>query len=168
MAAEGRPYKGVLFAGLMLTEEGPKLIEHNVRFGDPECQALMMRLQSDLLPALAACADGTLEDVALQWRDEAAMTVVLAAEGYPGSYEKGSRIEGLDDAEALEAVKIFHAGTKRGPDGAWLANGGRVLGVTALGSDIAAAQARVYEAVDRIRWPQGFCRRDIGWRVLGR
>ena len=166
MAAEGRPFKGVLFAGLMLTDEGPKLIEHNVRFGDPECQALMMRLKSDLLPALIACADGLLGSVDLRWHDEAAMTVVMAAEGYPGSYRKGTRIEGLEAADALHAVKVFHAGTRRGEDGAWLANGGRVLGVTALGSDIEAARARAYEAVDLIRWPEGFCRRDIGWRAL--
>ena len=168
MAAEGRPYRGVLFAGLMLTAEGPKLIEHNVRFGDPECQALIMRLRSDLLPALIACSEGGLASLDLRWREEAAMTVVMAARGYPGAYDKGSRIEGLEAADALEDVKVFHAGTTRGPDGAWLANGGRVLGVTALGADIAAAQAQAYRAVDLIRWPEGFCRRDIGWRALGR
>ena len=168
MKAEGMPYRGVLFAGLMIDESGPKLLEYNVRFGDPECQVLMARLKSDLLPALVACADGVLGSMDLRWHAEAAMVVVMAARGYPGSYEKGSVIGGLEEAGAEEAVTIFHAGTKAGPDGAVLANGGRVLGVTALGPDIAAARDRAYAAVDRIDWPEGFCRRDIGWRALGR
>jgi phosphoribosylamine--glycine ligase len=168
MAAEGRPYKGLLYAGLMITDDGPKLIEYNVRFGDPECQVLMLRLKSDLLPALIACADGVLKSVDLRWHAEAALVVVMAAKGYPGSYEKGTVIQGLEAAAALDGVKVFHAGTKRGPDGALLANGGRVLGVTALGCDVAAAQARAYQAVDLIDWPDGFCRRDIGWRAIGR
>ena len=166
MAAEGRPYKGVLFAGLMLTAEGPKLLEYNVRFGDPECQVLMMRLKSDLLPALLACADGVLESFDLRWYPEAAMVVVMAAEGYPGAYEKGSEIRGLEAAGALPDVKVFHAGTKRGESGACLANGGRVLGVTALGANVGAARDLAYRAVELIDWPQGFCRRDIGWRAL--
>ena len=166
MAAEGRPYKGVLFAGLMLGPAGPKLLEYNVRFGDPECQVLMLRLKSDLLPALMACTDGVLESFDLRWQEEAAMVVVMAAKGYPGAYQKGSEIRGLEAADALEGVKVFHAGTKRGDNGAWLANGGRVLGVTALGSDVAAARDRAYRAVDLIDWPEGFCRRDIGWRAL--
>ncbi len=167
MAARGMPYKGVLYAGLMITDAGPKLIEYNVRFGDPECQVLMMRLKSDLLPALLATADGVLGSFALQWYDEAALTVVMAADGYPGSYEKGSRIGGLEDAGRDADVEIFHAGTARDDDGI-LATGGRVLNVTALGETVAAAQAKAYDAVGRIDWPQGFCRRDIGWRAIER
>ncbi len=169
MAAEGRPYSGVLFAGLMLTGDGPKLLEHNVRFGDPECQALMMRLKSDLVGALIATVDGELARFDLRWYDDAALTVVMAAEGYPGSYEKGTEIKGVDAAEdADENVTIFHAGTKRGEGGELLAVGGRVLNVTALGRTVGEAQARAYEAVGRIDWPQGFCRRDIGWRAVAR
>ena len=166
MAAEGRRYKGVLFAGLMLGPAGPKLLEYNVRFGDPECQVLMMRLKSDLLPALMACTDGVLESFDLRWYEEATMVVVMAAAGYPGAYEKGSEIKGLEAAAALPDVKVFHAGTKRGESGAWLANGGRVLGITALGADVGAARDLAYRAVDLIDWPEGFCRRDIGWRAL--
>jgi len=168
MQAEGRPFTGVLYAGLMITEEGPKLIEYNVRFGDPECQVLLLRLKSDLLPALIATAEGGLRHLDLRWRDETALLVVMAAKGYPGSYAKGSAIRGLDAAAKLPGVEIFHAGTKPGPDGAVLANGGRVLGVCGLGRDAAEAQARAYAAVDAIDWPEGFCRRDIGWRALGR
>ncbi len=169
MAAEGRPYRGVLFAGLMLTDEGPKLLEHNVRFGDPECQVLMMRLKSDLVPALVATVDGVLANFDLRWYDDAALTVVMAARGYPGTYEKGTVIRGVEAAgDADENVTIFHAGTKRAADGGLLASGGRVLNVTALGRNVAEAQARAYEAVDRIDWPQGFCRRDIGWRAVAR
>ncbi len=167
MAAEGRPFKGVLFAGLMLTDSGPKLIEYNVRFGDPECQVLMMRLKSDLLPALLAARDGVLRDFDLRWRAEAALCVVMAAKGYPGEPLKGTEIRGLGDAAHDDAVTIFHAGT-RAAGGRILADGGRVLGVTALGRDVAEAQRRAYAAVDRIRWPEGFCRRDIGWRALRR
>ena len=167
MAEEGHPYRGVLYAGLMLTDAGPQLLEYNVRFGDPECQVLMPRLFSDLLPALIATRDGVLDHVDLRWRDGAALCVVMAARGYPGSYTKGSAIGGLGEAAATEGVTIFHAGTAR-RDGATLATGGRVLGVTALGRDLASAQARAYEAVDCIDWPEGFCRRDIGWRALGR
>ena len=168
MAAEGRPYKGVLYAGLMITAEGPQLIEYNVRFGDPECQVLMMRLKSDILPALIACSDGELASFDLRWYPETALVVVMAAKGYPGGYEKGTTIEGLEAAGGLDDVTVFHAGTKRGEDGAWLANGGRVLGVTALGVDVAEAQHRAYQAVDLIDWPDGFCRRDIGWRAVKR
>ena len=167
MAAEDRPYKGVLYAGLMITEDGPKVLEFNVRFGDPECQPLMMRLKSDLLEALLACADGTLDKIDLEWHDETVLTVVMATEGYPGKYENGSEIRGLDAAGEGENVAIFHAGTKADGDRI-LANGGRVLGVTARGADVAEAQKLAYEAVDRIDWPQGFCRRDIGWRALKR
>jgi len=166
MKAEGRPFKGVLFAGLMLTAEGPKLLEYNVRFGDPECQVLCARLMSDLLPALIATHDGVLKNFHLRWQDKAALTVVLAAKGYPDSYQRGSVIRGLEKAAALKDVLLFHAGTKLGLDGAILANGGRVLSVTGTGASIAEAQARAYEAVDLIDWPQGFCRRDIGWRAV--
>ena len=169
MKAEGRPYKGVLYAGLMVAPDGAiRLLEYNVRFGDPECQVLMMRLMSDLLPALIATTDGVLSSFDLRWYEEAALVVVMAAEGYPGSYEKGSAIRGLEDAAQNDDVMVFHAGTKSGPDGAVLANGGRVLGVTAIAPAIAEAQARAYQAVDRIDWPEGFCRRDIGWRALGK
>ena len=168
MKAEGRPYKGVLYAGLMITESGPKLLEYNVRFGDPECQVLIMRLMSDLLPLLIACADGVLGAMDLRWYPETALVVVLAAKGYPGSYAKGSAIGGLETAAEDDDVTVFHAGTKAGDNGAILANGGRVLGVTALGQDVAEAQARAYATVDKIDWPEGFCRRDIGWRAVGR
>ena len=167
MARRGTPYRGVLYAGLMIDEAGPRLVEFNVRFGDPECQVLMLRLGSDLLPALMACAAGRLAEVSLDWREEAAITVVMAAKGYPSGYEKGSKIKGLGAASQVEGVTVFHAGTKAG-DGRILANGGRVLNVSATGRDLAEAQARAYEAVDRIDWPEGFCRRDIGWRALAR
>ena len=167
MAAEGRPYKGVLFAGLMISEDGPKTLEFNVRFGDPECQVLMARLKSDLAEALMAAAQGRLNEITMEWRDDAAMVVVMAAEGYPGTYEKGSVIENLEVANAIEGVTVFHAGTKS-EGNEILANGGRVLGVTAQGQDVAEAQRRAYQAVDAIDWPQGFCRRDIGWRAIGR
>ncbi len=168
MAEEGYPFKGVLYAGLMITEAGPKLIEYNVRFGDPECQVLCIRLMSDLLPALVAAAEGGLKHLSLRWHDEAALCVVMAAKGYPGAYQKGSRIAALDAAAALPGVRIFHAGTKLSADQAVLANGGRVLGVTARGPSLLQAQQRAYAAVDAIDWPEGFCRRDIGWRALGK
>jgi phosphoribosylamine--glycine ligase len=160
MEREGRPFKGILYAGLMLTEAGPKLLEFNVRLGDPEAQPLMIRLMSDLLPALIAARDGVLKSVDLRWHAEHALCVVMAATGYPDEPERGSEIRGLEAAADPE-VKIFHAGTRR--DGERLvADGGRVLGVTALGRDLAAARERAYAAVDRIDWPGGFCRRDIG------
>jgi len=167
MRAMNTPYKGVLYAGLMITAQGPKLIEYNVRFGDPECQVLMPRLMSDLVPALLASRDGVLKSIDLRWYPEAALTVVMAARGYPGSYAKGSVIEGLDEAAAVEGVEIFHAGTKAEGD-RLLANGGRVLNVSALGENVAEARDRAYQAVSRIRWPDGFCRHDIGWRALER
>jgi len=168
MKAKGSPYKGVLFAGLMITAAGPKLIEYNVRFGDPECQVLMLRLMSDLVPALLASRDGVLKNFDLRWHGEAALTVVMATRGYPGSYGKGSVIAGLDHAEAVEGVEVFHAGTRADDDGRILANGGRVLNVSALGTTVTQAQARAYVAVDKIRWPEGFCRRDIGWQAIAR
>jgi len=167
MKGMGAPYKGVLYAGLMITAEGPKLIEYNVRFGDPECQVLMPRLMSDLLPALLASRDGVLKSLDLRWHAQAALTVVMAAKGYPGPYAKGSVIEGLADAAAVEGVEIFHAGTKQ--DGSHVvANGGRVLNVSALGKTVSEAQARAYAAIARIRWPEGFFRHDIGWRAIAR
>ncbi len=167
MKARGTPYKGVLFAGLMITPSGPKLIEYNVRFGDPETQVLMVRLMSDLVPALLAACDGELKHFGLRWYPDAALTVVMAAKGYPGDYAKGSVIEGLDAASDVEGVEVFHAGT-RADGGKVLANGGRVLNVTATGPTVSEAQRRAYQAVDRIRWPEGFCRRDIGWQAVRR
>jgi phosphoribosylamine---glycine ligase len=167
MKAMGAPYKGVLYAGLMITAEGPKLIEYNVRFGDPECQVLMPRLMSDLVPALLASRDGVLKSLDLRWHSQAALTVVMAAKGYPGAYAKGSVIEGLADAAAVEGVEIFHAGTKQ-DGGHVVANGGRVLNVSALGQTVSEAQARAYAAIARIRWPEGFFRHDIGWRAIAR
>lgn len=168
MAKEGAPYTGVLFAGLMITEEGPKVIEFNVRFGDPECQPIMSRLKSDALEMLHAAATGNLDKIKLKWDKRAALTVVMAAEGYPGSYQKGTVIKGIDEADALDDVTVFHAGTALNSNGDLTANGGRVLGVTALGNTVAEAQSRAYTAVDTIDWPEGFCRRDIGWRAIGR
>ena len=165
MEREGRPFKGVLYAGLMLTEEGPKLIEFNVRLGDPEAQVLTMRLMSDLLPALIAARDGVLKSVDLRWHAEHALCVVMAAKGYPEQPERGSEIRGLAEAAADPKVKSFHAGTRR-DHGRLLADGGRVLGVTALSQDLVAARALAYTAVDRVDWPQGFCRRDIGVRAI--
>jgi phosphoribosylamine--glycine ligase len=151
----------------MITKDGPQLIEYNVRFGDPETQVLMLRLASDLLPALIAARDGTLKNVSLQLSDDAALTVVMAAKGYPGDYAKGTAIEGLAEAAQVDGVEIFHAGTKA-DGGRVLANGGRVLNVTARGKSVREAKDRAYTAVDRIKWPGGFCRRDIGWRAVER
>ena len=166
MAARGTPFRGVLFAGLMIGRHGPKLLEYNVRFGDPECQALMVRLKSDLLPALIACHDGGLDHLDLRWHDATALNVVMAARGYPGAYEKGSEIRGLDRAAQQKNVQIFHAGTQRDGDRI-LATGGRVLGIVGIGRDAAESQACAYAGVDAIDWPGGFCRRDIGWRAIG-
>jgi phosphoribosylamine--glycine ligase len=167
MAAEGRPYVGLLYAGIMVTADGPKLLEYNARFGDPECQPLLLRLESDLLEALVACAEGRMDDIKLKWSDDAALLVVMATQGYPGYYPKGSEIRALDKAGALDGVVVFHAGTKA-RNGAIVADGGRVLGVTARAPTVAEAQKRAYSAVDLIDWPEGFCRRDIGWRAIGR
>jgi phosphoribosylamine--glycine ligase len=165
LKAIGAPYKGVLFAGLMITKDGPQLIEYNVRFGDPETQVLMLRLMSDLVPALIAACDGQLKNFDLRWYDDAALTVVMAAKGYPGNYAKGSVIEGLDEAAKVEGVEIFHAGTKADGDHI-IASGGRVLNICARGISVRDAQTRAYAAVDLIKWPDGFCRRDIGWRAI--
>ncbi len=167
MKARGTPYTGILYAGLMLTQSGPQLIEYNARLGDPETQVLLPRLTSDLVAALLAACDGALNGVSLHWTDRAALTVVMASQGYPGAVEKGSEIKGIDRAEAMDGVIVFHAGTKQDGDRI-AAHGGRVLNVTAMGSTISQAQTRAYEAVDRIDWPQGFCRRDIGWRAVER
>jgi phosphoribosylamine---glycine ligase len=167
MKRMGAPFKGVLFAGMMVTEKGLKLIEYNVRFGDPECQVLMLRLKSDLVPALIAARDGQLRNFDLRWRDDVALTVVMAANGYPGAYEKGTAIEGLDEAATVEGVEIFHAGTAA-REGQIVATGGRVLNVCATATTVREARDRAYAAIDRIRWPGGFCRRDIGWRALER
>ena len=165
MAEAGCPFTGVLYAGLMITEAGPMLLEFNVRFGDPETQAVLPRLRSDIVPALLAACDGVLDHVDLRWRDEAALAVVMAARGYPGAYEKGSVIGNLGPAGELPEVTIFHAGTAL-EDGRIRAAGGRVLNVAALGATLGEARERAYAAVDVIDWPQGFCRRDIGWRAL--
>ncbi len=169
MAAEGRPFKGVLYAGLMIGADGvPKVLEFNARFGDPECQPLMVRLMSDLLPCLIAARDGVLEDFDLRWYDDAALCVVMAANGYPGSYDKGTEISGLDAAGALDERHHLPRRHRGCEDGKVVATGGRVLGVTATGATIEDAQNRAYQAVDRIDWPEGFCRRDIGWRAIAR
>ena len=165
MAEMGMPFSGVFFAGLMITNKGPELIEYNVRFGDPECQVLMMRLKSDLLMLLHATATGTLDRVAAEWQDETALTVVLASKGYPGSYEKNTPIRSLPTAS--DGAKVFHAGTAI-KDDQLVATGGRVLNATALGASVADAQAAAYALVDEVEWDNGFCRRDIGWRAIGR
>ncbi|MFV2093029.1 MAG: phosphoribosylamine--glycine ligase [Hyphomicrobiales bacterium] len=165
LAAAGTPYRGVLYAGLMITGAGPKLIEYNVRFGDPEAQVLAVRLQSDLLEALAATATGRLDSLALEWSDETALTVVMAARGYPDAYKKGEVIEGLAAAQSMEGVEVFHAGTARDGD-TIVSAGGRVLTVTATGAGVGQARDRAYKAIGRINWPGGFCRTDIGWRAL--
>jgi phosphoribosylamine--glycine ligase len=167
LARAGTPYSGVLYAGLMITKEGPKLIEYNVRFGDPECQVLMPRLKDDLLTLMLATCDGTLDKMSVRWRDEAAITVVMATKGYPGDYATGSEIKGIERADEVEGVTIFHAGTRR-ESNKLVAAGGRVLNVTATGKTLKEAQTRAYRAVDLIDWPEGFCRRDIGWRALSR
>jgi len=167
MAECSTPYMGVLYAGLMIRDGEPKLVEYNCRFGDPECQVLMLRLKSDLLTALLAARDGALGHLDLRWRDEAALTVVMASTGYPGQYKKGSEIRGLETAASVEGVQLFHAATER-RDGGLFATGGRVLNVSALGRDVAEARRRAYAAVDRIDWLEGFCRRDIGARALAR
>ena len=166
MKKEGHIYRGVLYAGLMITKDGPKLIEYNARFGDPETQVLLMRLKADLLPALIACADGTLDQINLDWDRSAAICVVMAANGYPAEYKKGTSIKGLQKAGKIEGTQIFHAGTLLNQQGDLIANGGRVLGITSLGEDLTMAQKRAYAAVDLIDWTDGFCRRDIGWRAI--
>lgn len=168
MKKEGKPFTGVLFAGLMIVGEDPVLIEYNVRFGDPECQSLMARLQGDLLDILMAGAQGRLADMhgKVTWSEQPSLCVVMAANGYPGEYEKNTPIKNVDKADKVEGVKVFHAGTALDKNGSLVSVGGRVLGVTATGATLAQAQERAYKAVDAIEWPGGFCRRDIGWRAL--
>ena len=165
MAVRGTPFRGILFAGLMLTAEGPKLIEFNVRFGDPECETLLPLLQSDLLAALKAACDGELAQFSLVWRQAASVTVIMAARGYPGTPETGGTIGGLDAAAAVPGAQVFHAGTKEA-GGQVLAAGGRVLAVNAIGPDLGAARLAAYAAIGKIEWEAGFCRRDIGWRAF--
>lgn len=166
MIARGMPFNGVLYAGLMMTKSGPELIEYNARFGDPECQVLMMRMKSDLLELLDAAARGDITGIVPQWHDNVALTVVMASNGYPAAYAKGTEI-GNADTQNSESVQVFHAGTVR-TDGKLLANGGRVLNITALGETVSAAQKNAYATLDNIDWPDGFCRRDIGWRAIAR
>ena len=166
MQAEGHPYRGVLFAGLMIVDGDPRLLEYNIRFGDPECQVLMARLRSDLLTALLTVEEGGLQHFDLRWSEEAALCVVMAARGYPGTYEKGTMIDGVAEAAATSEVEIFHAATSRDDQGCLRADGGRVLGITAWGQDLTAARAKAYQAVGCIDWPGGIYRRDIGWRAL--
>ena len=169
MAAEGCPFTGVIFAGLMISKDGRvKLLEHNIRFGDPECQVLMARMTSDLTALLLAAATGKLEDATVTWSDESAVVVVMAANGYPGSYAKGEKISNLDAAGEIEGVKVLHAGTSANEAGDVLSAGGRVLGVTAYGASITEAASRAYDAVNTIVWPGGFNRKDIGWRAIAR
>jgi phosphoribosylamine--glycine ligase len=165
MARRGMPFRGFLFAGLMVEEDGPKLIEFNVRFGDPECETLLPLLRSDILPALVAATEGELKHVDLRWRDAASATVVMCSKGYPGAYATGGEIFGLEEVGALPEVTVFHAGTMA-DQGGILANGGRVLAVNATGADLQEAVTRAYEAVDKIEWADGFCRRDIGRRAI--
>lgn len=167
MADEGHPFTGILFAGLMITDKGPRLIEYNVRFGDPECQVVMRMLASDLAPIYHAAATGKLADLpGVKWDNTPTVNVVMCAQGYPESYEKGTLIKGVDAANAIDGVYVFHAGTKRGDDGALLASGGRVLNITAQGDTLKHALDKAYSGVDAIDWPDGFVRRDIGWRAL--
>ena len=165
MTRRGMAYQGVLYAGLMIKDGQPRLVEYNVRFGDPECQVLMMRLGAQALDLMMACAEGRLDEMTVNWADDHAMTVVMAAQGYPGDYAKGTEIRGLETCPQDSAHMVFHAGTKD-ERGRVLANGGRVLNVTARGATLSEARARAYDMVDRIDWPEGFCRRDIGWRAL--
>ena len=164
MQQESRPFKGVLYAGLMLTKTGSKILEFNVRFGDPETQPLLMRMDSDIIPIFEACIDGTLDQCPLQWKNESSVCVVMAAEGYPGPYEKGKPISGLQYANSLPGVEVFHAGTKT-KDGEVLTQGGRILGVTATGENTDTAIAKAYEAVDKIKWQGIHYRKDIGHRA---
>lgn len=168
MKKEGTPFTGMLYAGLMITATGPRLIEYNARFGDPETQVMIPRMKSDVLAALYATAKGQLSTIDLQWHDNSALCVVMAAKGYPGSYEKGSVIGGLAEANKIDGGVVFHAGTARNDKGEITANGGRVLGVTGWDKDIVAAQKKAYEAVGKVRWSEGFCRSDIGWRAIAR
>jgi phosphoribosylamine---glycine ligase len=164
LAEAGHPYRGVLYAGLILTKDGPKLIEYNARFGDPETQVMMMRMETDIVQLLMACSDGNLDQQQVRWRSETALTVVLAAKGYPGEVKKGHVIKGLNQ-DFGAGVEVFHAGTAKHL-GEVVSHGGRVLNVTAIGATVKDAQKAAYSAVDKIEFPEGFCRRDIGWRAV--
>lgn len=166
MHARGAPFRGILYAGLMITNKGPELIEYNVRFGDPECQVLMMRLKSDLVELMQAASQGSMLEVEADWHNDHALTVVMASKGYPGSYQKGTPITGLEAAEQNGAM-IFHAGTAE-TDGQLVATGGRVLNVTARGASVGEAQEKAYQAISAIQWENGFYRSDIGWRAIER
>jgi phosphoribosylamine--glycine ligase len=166
LSARRTPYQGVLYAGLMLTADGPKLVEYNARFGDPETQVMMMRMESDLLPLLHATATGTLKGHDVAWKDQFALTVIMATKGYPGAVVNGSEIKNADGLDS-DALQVFHAGTRR-DGGRLLGSGGRVLCVTALGESVSEAQKRAYAGMEQIVWPEGFCRRDIGWREIQR
>ncbi|MGB9152600.1 MAG: phosphoribosylamine--glycine ligase [Alphaproteobacteria bacterium] len=168
MNAMGRPFTGVLFAGLMITKTGPRLIEYNTRFGDPETEVIIPRLQSDLLTILYACSKGLLDEIEIKWHDMTALCVVMASQGYPGDYPKGTVIRGIDRAAAIPDAIVYHAGTALNAAGEMTANGGRVLCLTATAPTITEAQKRAYQAVDQIDWPEGFCRRDIGWRAVAK
>jgi phosphoribosylamine--glycine ligase len=165
MAKDGCPFQGVLYAGLMVKDGKPRLVEYNARFGDPECQTLMLRLKSDLVDMLYACAIGKLDTVKPEWSDEPSLCVVMAAEGYPSTYKKNTVINGLDKAAEIENVQIFHAGTAE-KNGQIISIGGRVLGICAIGKDVMTARQSAYQAVNEINWPEGFCRRDIAWRAI--
>ncbi|NNF92694.1 MAG: phosphoribosylamine--glycine ligase, partial [Boseongicola sp.] len=165
MARRGTPYQGVLYVGLMIKDGAPRLVEYNVRFGDPECQVLMMRLGAQAFDLIQAAAEGRLAEARVNWANDHAMTVVMASRGYPGDYSKGSAIGGLDALEEDSSHMVFHAGTSE-TDGRIVATGGRVLNVTARGASLAEARERAYSMVAAIDWPEGFCRRDIGWRAL--
>ena len=167
LSLAGTPYSGVLYIGLMITKDGPKLIEYNVRFGDPECQVLMLRMVDDLLTLMLATANGELDKSSVRWRDQVAITVVYANKGYPGAYKSGSEIRGIEKANLVDGTIVFHAGTKK--DGGKLtANGGRVLNVTSIGETVTEARERAYQAIELIDWPEGFYRSDIGWRAIAR
>jgi len=168
MRAMGRPFTGVLFAGLMMTKTGPRLIEFNARFGDPETEAMLMRLKSDLLTVLIAASEGKLSDLALEWHDQAALCVIMAAKGYPGHYQKNTVIRGFERAASIPNTVVFHAGTQISNTGDITSQGGRVLAITGTGSSIHEAQKAAYQAIAQIDWPEGFCRRDIGWRAIER
>jgi phosphoribosylamine--glycine ligase len=165
MVEEGHPYKGLLYAGVMLTSDGPKILEFNVRFGDPECQVILPRLMSDLVSALMATRDGELDHFDVRWLPKVALNVVMAARGYPGPYERNTEIRGLEKLDSLDDIHVFHSGTSEN-SGKIIATGGRVLGITALGDNVAEAQEKAYGAIGLIDWPSGFCRGDIGWRAL--
>lgn len=168
MAISGRPYRGVLFAGLMIDKGNPKILEYNVRFGDPECQVIISRLTSDIVPLMLSSINGKLTEQKIEWSQNSALVVVMASKGYPGNYSKNTVIDGINDANQVSGVKIFHAGTDRNSIGQFIATGGRVLNVTAIGFNVEDARERAYRAIDMIHWSDGFYRNDIGWQAIGK